>query len=912
MSVSRLLVATCTGLSLALILSPMAAAGVSGEGTEAWAQNECKKLVRTDLGIVPAGFAERCGTPATRAVTESIAAASLLVNRGPILAQEVSTTPDQMNTTSVAGIATLTPFGALGLGTDFPADVVILPTDPVHAYQLSSTGLANRMDTAGTTVALPNNLPPAGENWTDMAVHPITGVVYASSSTCVAASSLSIVNLATGSSVLVGPITNSNCMVGIAFDSTGVLYGYDIANDSLMSINTATGAGTVIGPIGFDANYGQAMDCDPLSGVCYLFSFNNTVGAVRPELRSVNLATGATTFLGVIGLTVPGVNAQVAGAAFGTIRDCQNDPECGDGNQCNGIETCSNGVCAPGTPIDCNDNQICTLDVCDPPTGNCSHPPDPCNDNDPCTVDSCSAPGGCANQNICSRFCNTGTITIPALGVATPYPSTIGVSGVASVASLASLELLGISHNWPDDIDMLLVGPGGQNAIIMSDVGGSVVAAGVNLKLTDAAATSMPDAGPLVSGSFKPTNVDAVDTFAAPAPTPSGGSALSVFDGSNPNGNWQLYVLDDDAGISGSVSGGWCVNILVSVCTTNADCDDGNPCNGIETCNASNQCVPGTPIDCNDGLFCTLDLCNRANGECVHPVNPCEEGDLCTTDSCDEETDSCVHVYECGQYCNTGSITINDAATATPYPSTIGVSGLGASAVLGFVELLGLSHTYPDDIDMLLSGPAGQNAVILSDAGGGTDAVGVNLTLADSAIAAVPDGGPMVTGVFRPTNVDTADTFPAPAPATAGGSALAAFGGKDPNGNWQLYVVDDATTDLGSLSGGWCVNIRACAAAREVNTTLRVAKSGAAATILWTDAPGPFNVYRGLQTSGVPWTYNHTCLQSSVTGDSTSDATVPAPGAMYYYLVTRKSACGESIPGRDSSASPIPNASPCP
>ena len=37
-----------------------------------------------------------------------------------------------------------------------------------------------------------------------------------------------------------------------------------------------------------------------------------------------------------------------------------------------------------------------------------------------------------------------------------------------------NLVLGGLSHWWPDDIDMLLVGPGGQNAKIWSDAGGSL------------------------------------------------------------------------------------------------------------------------------------------------------------------------------------------------------------------------------------------------------------------------------------------------------------------------------------------------------------------------------------------------------------------------------------------------------
>jgi len=45
-------------------------------------------------------------------------------------------------------------------------------------------------------------------------------------------------------------------------------------------------------------------------------------------------------------------------------------------------------------------------------------------------------------------------------------------------------------------------------------------------------------------------------------------------------------------------------------CLSNSDCDDGNACNGAETCNASGQCVAGTPTDCDDGVACTVSISN--------------------------------------------------------------------------------------------------------------------------------------------------------------------------------------------------------------------------------------------------------------------------------------------------------------
>lgn len=44
---------------------------------------------------------------------------------------------------------------------------------------------------------------------------------------------------------------------------------------------------------------------------------------------------------------------------------------------------------------------------------------------------------------------------------------------------------------------------------------------------------------------------------------------------------------------------------------------------------------------------------------------------------------------------------------ATPYSSTIEVSGVSGSIVSVVVRLNGLSHTFPDDLDIVLVGPSG-------------------------------------------------------------------------------------------------------------------------------------------------------------------------------------------------------------
>ncbi len=756
-------------------------------------------------GAVPLDTLKACGGPTQ---IEPVDSGAKFVQLGPVIVQESQTTT--YNTTSIPGITTLTSFASFVIPTgDFPADVEILASDPVHIFELMASGAVKSYTTSGTAVPVSTVIPPAGQTWTDMAVDPTTGTVYAAAATgdCTS-SSLSSINLLTGVRTPVGNITNGGCTVALAADNSGNLFGLNIVGDNLIAINKTTGAGTVVGLLGFDANFGQSMDCDPGTGTCYAFAFNNT--AFRPELRSVNTSTGATTLVGVIGQTSPGGTLQASGAVIGTFGICQVNADCNDGNLCNGIETCDTptGNCNPGTPITCTDGDQCTLDQCDPGTGNCSFPPNPCSDGDPCTIDTCDSGTGCHHSTPgLVHLCNSGSIGIPDSGTGTPYPSNIVAGGLSTNSSLCSVELRGITHTFPADIDMLLKGPAGasQNAIIMSDAGGTTPVNGVDLVLTDGAASDIP--APAVSGTFRPTNIGTGDTFPAPAPAPAGGSSLNVFTG-NPNGTWSLYVVDDAGGDLGSVSGGWCINIVQAFCTGNNDCNDGNLCNGIETCNAG-QCVPGTSVNCDDGNQCTTDSCVPATGACTHAPNPCSDGNGCTADSCDPVL-GCQHVPQTPvQFCNTGGITIPNSGPGSPYPSSISVSGVGTSASLCAVTLRSLSHTFPDDIDMLIAGPAGgtQNTTLLSDAGGGTDAVSVDLTFQDSAASGVPDGGPLVSGTFKPTNIGTGDTYPAPAPAPQGGTTpnFNAFTG-DLNGNWNLFVVDDAGGDTGFV-GGWCVSI---------------------------------------------------------------------------------------------------------
>ncbi|MFQ3582615.1 S8 family serine peptidase [Chloracidobacterium validum] len=170
---------------------------------------------------------------------------------------------------------------------------------------------------------------------------------------------------------------------------------------------------------------------------------------------------------------------------------------------------------------------------------------------------------GTTVTNTFGPFSNPANISIPSSGPATPYPSTITVSGVSGTVSKVTVSINGYNHTFPDDVDVLLVGPGGQQCVLMSDAGGSADVVNVNLVFDDAAASLLPDATLITSGTYRPTNYGATDNFPAPGPgsVTQATPALSVFNGVDPNGVWNLYVVDDLGGDVGNFAGGWSLTI---------------------------------------------------------------------------------------------------------------------------------------------------------------------------------------------------------------------------------------------------------------------------------------------------------------------------------------------------------------
>ena len=175
-----------------------------------------------------------------------------------------------------------------------------------------------------------------------------------------------------------------------------------------------------------------------------------------------------------------------------------------------------------------------------------------------------------------------------------------------------------------------------------------------------------------------------------------------------------------------------------------------------------------------------------------------------------------------------------DPGLADAYPSHVSVQNLSGNVTDVNLKLSGYSHTFPDDVGVLLVGPQGQGAYLMSDAGGSNDTNGVNLTLDDEATSTLPDNDQIISGSFKPTRGTVTDNpsdcaapadFPAPAPQGPYATGLSAFDGTDPNGTWDLYVIDDCQADAGQFAGGWSLDITTGSSDPQTDTTSPRVKS---------------------------------------------------------------------------------------
>ena len=431
------------------------------------------------------------------------------------------------------------------------------------------------------------------------------------------------------------------------------------------------------------------------------------------------------------------------------------------------------------------------------------------------------------------------SVPLPDLGVA---ESTIVVPDAGAVTDVnVSVRL---NHTFDGDLIISLIAPNGTEVRLSNQRGGAGdnfgtganSCAGTPTVFDDSAAVAISAGTAPFAGSFRPDQ------------------PLSALNGGPTAGTWKLRI-SDNAGLDVGTLFCWKLEIGRRVYTCCGVAGTPVPIGAgrnvtAESCSPANGAIdPDETVSvsfalANAGSSPTTDLVATLlpTGGVQTPSGPQSYGAVPTDGSSVARTFSFVPAGTCGgivtatlqlqdgltsfgtvsftlqlgttaggtagPFANAGSIGVPGTGTvgnASPYPSTISVSGIVGTVTKVTARLNGMNHTFPGDIDILLAGPGGQRIVLLSDVGGTADLVNVTLTF-DDAGPVVP--ATIVSGTFRPTNSGTGDVFPAPAPGAPHGSLLADFNGVNPNGTWSLYALDDASIDAGNISGGWSLSFQ--------------------------------------------------------------------------------------------------------
>ena len=348
--------------------------------------------------------------------------------------------------------------------------------------------------------------------------------------------------------------------------------------------------------------------CDPVSGKC-LFLFNISTCDDGNKCTTGDVCSGGKC-AGKLGSCACTKVSDCNDSNACTTDACTSLPGgaqcafsvtsgglCTDNNFCTASDTCVSGTCA-GKPVNCNDNNVCTDDVCLPKTG--------------CTLSPNT--GKCDDKNLCT------------------------ISDVCISGKCSALTLVACDDKNPCTNDACDPATGAckvtNNAVPCSD--------GNLCTLADACA-----AGKCVPGSAvtcddaNPCTADACDTVTglcghkATAALCNDGNACTAND----------TCLATKCVGSGAVNcddGNLCTTDACAAKTgcghvaNSAACSDGNACTVGDVCKAA-ACASGVAKPCSDGKLCTDDKCDSATGVCSNPNNtvPCKDLSACTAnDAC--------------------------------------------------------------------------------------------------------------------------------------------------------------------------------------------------------------------------------------------------------------------------------------
>ncbi len=153
-------------------------------------------------------------------------------------------------------------------------------------------------------------------------------------------------------------------------------------------------------------------------------------------------------------------------------------------------------------------------------------------------------------------------------GPGNPYPSTTASSGLAGSPTkvTATLNVNFLDGQTAQDLDALLIGPGGQRVMLISDTClGSLGPAA--LTIDDAAAAPFSPIAPCPTGSYVPTNGVSIDE-ATEMPVPGGlgpfSTQMAAFNAGPASGTWSLFTRDDQNNVAFPIISSWSVTITTA------------------------------------------------------------------------------------------------------------------------------------------------------------------------------------------------------------------------------------------------------------------------------------------------------------------------------------------------------------
>jgi len=316
--------------------------------------------------------------------------------------------------------------------------------------------------------------------------------------------------------------------------------------------------------------------------------------------------------------------------------------DCNDSDVCTLADHCVEGECV-GTTIDCQDENPCTIDSCDP-SGGCIYTFNTadCDDDDPCTVADECALGQCKGFQVacdCVKDSDCGPLEDGDVCNGTLVCDTASVPHLCSVDPGTIIEcdepegpgfecLAASCHSVTGECSLVSANDGqacddGDQCTVGESCLEGVCGAGVETNCTDGnpCTTDLcaPESGCIYENNDSPCQDGDLCTVGDQC---SGGECLGGEELACEDGN----PCTDDA----CQQGMGCVHV-----NNVAPCDDLNSCTTDDQC-LGGQCVGSGSLECDDGNPCTKDIC-LPDGGCSHEnsATPCSDGDPCTVgDSC--------------------------------------------------------------------------------------------------------------------------------------------------------------------------------------------------------------------------------------------------------------------------------------